>query len=349
MAYPVKNIAKETVLTAVSLLGLLFLIVVTSLANAGLDPTKLTTVESVSNLSINAAITIFGIAVALPSGIANTKIRVNKDGSSGRYLQDYRDYNTIRQKIEPKRIQFAQWHQAQYLKELHAKQVSYLLEFDILQAEDVLRLTREQIRGLTTSQMYVVDDKEVYYKSLNPVQIKACLYVLDGHVKLHKLSDYYFLYCDGKAKKSFYDQAYSESNDERFTVVVKLLYKVFIGFVVTSIWTSLVISQLTEEQTTKEFIYKALILMIARIVNAVSSTLWGMLIGREYVYRQCYYINGRTQFLQLFDSDTTFVYQNIEEQVKQEIQEREATECQTLQNEEQSSGQDLPDGSVSGV
>lgn len=46
---------------------------------------------------------------------------------------------------------FAQWHHAQFLNEFRSKRVNYLLERGIMQAEDILELSREQILDLTES------------------------------------------------------------------------------------------------------------------------------------------------------------------------------------------------------
>ena len=80
------------------------------------ETTKMFTKENAGNALINAAITIFGVVAALPAGIVATKQRVNPDGSEGRYLQEFLEYNEIRQKIEPRRLAFSQWHNAQHIK-----------------------------------------------------------------------------------------------------------------------------------------------------------------------------------------------------------------------------------------
>jgi hypothetical protein len=75
--------------------------------------------------------------------------------------------------------------------------------------------------------------------------------------------------------------------------------------------------------TTASAIMVAVINIVARIFNAVTSTLWGWLLGQEMVYKQCYYINGRTQFLKLFDSDREFKVRSIEEIARADYEAQE--------------------------
>lgn len=318
-----KRLAKETLFVGVALLCMVIIIVFTSIVNAGLDPTKIFTTENAGNALINAAITIFGVIAALPAGMVATKQRKNADGSDGRYLQEFSEYNEIRQKIEPRRIAFSQWHSAQHLKEQAQKCEEFLLSKGVMQAADILYLTIAQVRELTTSKPFNVKGKKVYFKALTEEQIDACVRALSGKIVVHKLPDYYFLYIDGKSSKTFYDQAYRESVDENFALVAKLMYRICTGFIITCIFTGLVIYEPDPSMTTASAIMVAVINIVARIFNAVTSTLWGWLLGQEMVYKQCYYINGRTQFLKLFDSDREFKVRSIEEIARADYEAQE--------------------------
>lgn len=319
MKSPTKFLAKETLFVASSLICTCLIIAFTSFINAGLDIERMMSAQSLPDAILNAAITIFCTVSAVPSGITATKQRRNPDGTPGKYLQDFTEYNCIRSKIDTMRIEFNQWHRAQHLKEQRQKCVEYLLGKGILQAEDILELSMEQIRKLTTSQHFTVGSKEMYFKSLSKSQIRACLKVLKGRVIVHKLPDFYFLYYDGKSAKTFYDQAYYETKNERRTLAIKLMSKITLGFVITCIFTGLMITA-TEDLTNTEYVIRAIITTISRVLSAVSSTLWGWLLGQEMVYEQCYYLNGRTQFLELFYNDSEFKPVKLQEMAKQEYE-----------------------------
>lgn len=315
---PLKHIAKETLFVGVALSCMVAMILITSLAEAGLDPSKIWSKSNISNIFINAAITIFGTLASIPSGAVSTKQRVNLDGSNGRYLQEFHAYNKIRQLIEPRKNLFNQWHNAQFLAERRSKCINYMMERNIVQAEDILELTREQILSLTESQVYNIRGEDVYFKALSISQITACLKVYDGKITVHKLPDFYFLYIDGKEKRTFYDQAYYESRDENSVLVSKVLYKTFLGFLITCIFTGLVVDYNTTGSLDTAYLFRTTLLIATRMFNAASSTLWGFLIGQESVYRRCYYINGKTQFLRQFSADHEFEYKDVRQIAREE-------------------------------
>jgi hypothetical protein len=318
---PLRHSAKELGSVVAALLCMLFISAVTSFANAGLDFNKLWTAENITNMCLNASITIFGTIVAIPLGVVKTKQLTTSDGKPGRYIGIFAAYQKIRADIEHKRLEFSQWHIQKHREEQYRKCLNYLLSHNIVQAEDVMKLSREQILLLTTSQKFTVDGTELYFKALTHEQIRACNDVLSGRVVVHKLPDFYFLYVDGKSKSTFYDQAHTEARDNAIYLITRLAYKVFIGFVITSIFTSLIISKLSEDVTTREYVFKALITIFARLFNAISSIYWGYQIGQEQVYRQCYYISGKTQFLELFNADVTFVAKDLQELARQDYEE----------------------------
>ena len=327
MKKPVEHVAKETLFVIASLVCMISIIVITSIANAGLDAKRIFTMETLSNVILNAAITIFATVSSVPSGISSTKLYRHSDGTPGKYLQDFEAYNAIRDKIEPKRYMFNQWHKAQYEKECHDKRINYLLEYGIVQAEQIISLSREQILTLTATQAIEVDGHTVYFKALTTEQIAAALKVVDGKVKVHKLSDFYFLYADGKGKKTFYDQAYRESLDESSSMVSNIIVRIMSGLIITCIFTGLVIDRrIYEGADVTSVVLKMIINMVARIFNAISSTIWGYLIGKEHTYKLCYYLNGRAQFLQAFDSDKNFVYKDIQEIAAEELAAKEVAD-----------------------
>lgn len=344
MNKPIKSIAKETALVFGSLICMLVIIVLTSIANAGMDFSKVFEPENVSNMIIAFAITIYGTIVAVPAGTVSTKQRINKDGSDGRYRQEYKEYQEVRKRIEPRRQLFNAWHTKQHLQECYSKKVNVLLDAGITQYDSILKLTVEQVSQLTTSQHFVIDGQDLFIKALTPVQIGICKRVLAGKVKVRKLPDFYFLYVDGKSKKSFYEQAFNESRSETGFLASRLAYKIFLGFVITCVFTGVVFMPLDPDADTSQMALKALLLSASRIFNALSSTFWGWLTGQEITYQQCYYLNGRTQFLKLFDADKSFTALTDEEQALQDIQE--ASKCLTT-NQNQSSGHVWSDGSAS--
>lgn len=330
---PFKYAAKEFGSVVAALLCLLAVSVITAFTNAGLDPNKLFSIENLATMCLTAAVTIFGIVVAIPLGIVYTKQITTPSGGDGKYTLTYKAYHVARAKMEPRRLAFSQWHVQQHLNEQRQKCINHLLSHNIEQASEILKLSREQVLKLTTSQKFSVDGKEMYFKALTHAQIRACNDVLSGKLVVHKLPDFYFLYVDGKSNSTFYDQAYTESRDNALFLVSRLAYRIFIGFVITSIFTSLIITKMADDVDTVEYVLKALVIVFAKIFNAISSVYWGFQIGQEQVYRQCYYISGKTQFLELFLADTTFVPKDLQELAKEDYESEKGDVTDVVQSQ----------------
>lgn len=296
------KLGKEIALALSSVIILIIITVLTSFINCGFDFNKMFSGENAFNLATNAAITTMGIVSSLPLGVVLTKQLKTADGAPGRYIQEFSAFHTIRQKIESKRKLFSQWHSAQYLKECKDKQFNYLLRHNILQPEHILKLNIAQVKTLTVSKTFNIDGETVVINALSKSQMKACIKVLEGRVRVHKLPDFYFLYIDNDSNASFYDTAYYERKAESKLVFVTILSKVAIGFIITCILTGF-LYDLKNIQFTSNYIMAAVLLMLVRMFNAFTSMFAGINAGQELVYKQCYYINGKTQFLKSFDAE----------------------------------------------
>ena len=298
------KMGKEIALAFSSIIILLIITVLTSFITCGFDVKKMFSGENTFNLVTNAAITVMGIISSIPLGIVLTKQHTCADGSPGRYQLEYQSFYTVRQKIECKRGLFGQWHNVQYIKECREKQINYLLRHNVLQPEVILKLSVPQVKTLTVPKTFKIDGAEVTLNALTKQQIKACVDVLSGKIKVHKLPDFYFLYVDNVSNQSFYDTAYTERKDESKTVIVKLFTKVAIGFIMSCILTGF-LYDLKDVELTSKYIIMALLLTLVRIFNALTSVFAGISTGQELVYKQCYYMNGKTQFLKSFDAEVT--------------------------------------------
>ena len=93
-----RGFQKESLLVFASIACMSIIIIFTSLANAKFDFEKAFTDENMSNAVISAALTIFGTLVSVPAGKSDTKLRINPDGTPGRYVQEFNEYNIIRDK-----------------------------------------------------------------------------------------------------------------------------------------------------------------------------------------------------------------------------------------------------------
>lgn len=314
-----KFISKEIIVIVFTVVLTLVVTALTTISGAGFDISRLTASEVYTNILLNAIIVLLVTVVALPYGKLNTMCKKNADGSGGRYITAFSNFNTAYDTVKHKLQQFSQWHNKKYKEELLEKKVRYLSEKGIKQIDGILKLDRKQIENLTTAQKYTIDNKEVYFSSLSKKQIKACLEVYDGKVNIHKLPDYYFLYIDGKSSSSFYEQAYYENAIENAYVIGNVVYKVLFGIVISCILTSLVVDQILFDNTT---LLKMFTNLFSRILTIGNSLYGGYAIGQNLIYKKCYYIDGKTQILTEFNDDKDFIYKDVNELAKQEFLER---------------------------
>lgn len=320
MQNPSKTISKEILFIVLTVLFTIVITVLATVSGAEFDITRISSTEALTNILLNASITLLMLIVAIPYGKVHTMCK--KIGNNlGRYLTSFSSFNEICKKIFPKIYQFEQWHDIKYKKEVNSKQLRYLSEKGIRQVEDVLKLDRKQIEQLTEPRMFEIDGNQIYFCSLTKKQVKACLKVYDGKVTLHRLPDQYFLYIDGKSSNSFYEQAYYEKRMEAFYTFHKVFSKVVVCLTISCILTSLILDTLVFDNAT---LMKIFINLFARLLTVVLNLFNGYTIGQELIYKKCYYIDGKTQVLTEFNEDTSFVYKNPQETAKQEYLERSA-------------------------
>ena len=155
----------------------------------------------------------------------------------------------------------------------------------------------------------------MYFGALSKKQLNACLKVYDGKITLHKLPDSYFLYIDGKAGSSFYEQAYYEARLQAAYATSHVLSKVLVSLIMSCILTSLVVDSLVLDTYT---VLKMVTNLIARIMTVGLSLYSGYTIGQNLIYRKCYYIDGKTQILTEFKTDATFTYLDPQALAKEE-------------------------------
>lgn len=260
-----------------------------------------------SNLLLNLSIVLICTITAIPYGVSTTKL-------GGRYLSDYDNFLKAFERIRFKLYLFSQWHAVKYQRELHDKQVKYLLTKGVKQAELVLQLDLQDLDDLEVPFKKNINGTDIYFNSLTDAQIKACKKVFAGKVTIKKLPDYYFLYVDGQGGSTFYEQASLEKKVERAYLVGSICSKLAISFAFTSIWTGLVMDAYIYDNTE---LAKIIVNMLARIYSAVQSIFNGINIGQNYVYKKCYYINGKSQILDEFYTDITVDYKDDQEIAKQ--------------------------------
>ena len=312
-----KAVFKEIAIIIFTVIATLLVTVFTTISGAGFDLSRLSAVEVYTNIILNAIIVTVVTVVALPYGRLNTMCRKTSDGKGGKYITAVTAFTQILNSVKHRFQEFTQWHTYKYEQELDDKRKRYLLNHGIKQIDEIMKLDRDQIKQLSTSQKFEINGEELFFYSLTWNQRRICLRLYDGKVKLHKLPDQYFMSVDGKSSSSFYEQAYYESLVENAYVISNILLKVLMSLVVSCVLTSLVVDTIVFDNTT---LLKIFTNLISRILTIGLSLYSGYAIGQNLIYKKCYYIDGKTQILTEFNDDKSFVYQDSQVLAKQEYE-----------------------------
>ena len=306
-----KQVNRKSFLSVMTILLMIILIVVITWYSAGLDPSYWKSKEFLSDMLIQAMIGIFSIVSGY--GFGDNYFRTKVDGL---FVYTYNEYDVKRKEIDIYLDKFKQWNEKLYRKEYAGKIRDYLLKHGIEQYEVILKLDRKQVLMLVETQKFIIDDKEVYIKSLTDEQIKAVLKVMDGKIKMPMVNEGYFLHAYAKSgKNSNYERAGKQDVLQRNTFIGMMGYKLLMSMAISFILAGLIIEP--KESVSSEVITK----MISRLFTMFTAITWGFYTGNEMVKKDTVFLSYKTQVLATFKIEVengTFVPQSIEELAMQE-------------------------------
>lgn len=284
----------KSLLCVLSVLLVVFLIVFTTVWNAGLDISKWKEQSFISNLLINCAISLFGIIAGL--GIADNHYR-NKE--NGMFLLSYSGFLKEREKIEKYLDKFPYWIRNLHKKESQEKCIRFLKdEKGITQAKLILKhLDRNDVKNLDRPfQKELPSGKKLYFKALSLDQINAIILVLDGKIKVKFVHDSYFLNAYSKNDtKSMYEQASMEDKIKNrksiFLIISKIFFTIALG---------MIFAGLTVDTANGAKIGEILINMLSRFSILASALYSGFSIAHIMVKYDCIFIDYKKTTLETF-------------------------------------------------
>lgn len=302
-----------------SILFVIVLIFITTIWNAGLDVTKWKEKEFLSNLTINCAISLFGIFSAM--GLADNHYRTKENGMLD---VTYKNFCTAKNKIEEHLDKFPYWIRRLHRKETEDKCIRYLKDQNgITQAKLILKhLDIIDVESLNKPFSKVLDNgKQIFFKSLTNEQILALKEVMQGKIKVEYLHETYFLNAYNKSNaKSMYEQASKESAVRNQRSFVLVLYRILL-----TIAMGLIFAGLTVEGIDSNKVGQILINIFSRLSILASSIYSGFTIAHILVKYDCQFIEYKTNVLETFNLEViinkTVVCLTEEEEAEQEYYE----------------------------
>lgn len=316
------NLNRKSILSTSTLILAIVLIVVMTLFQTGLDPSKWRTTQFLTTCIITTAICILGVICG--HGQADNHYRNHQKGI---YIKTLNNYYLSRERINDNIEYFRGWSKQLYEQENYEKQFRYLhVEFGIEQANLVMKLTKEQVKSLFKPQKFIIDDKERFFDSLSQEQIEAVLAVLEGKVNVEYVHDDYFLNAFNSNKnKSMYEQASKQEQIKRNKFTAMLAYRIVLSLVIGLIFGALIVEQQGGEGGSQAS--QTVVNLVSRLFTLVSAVMWGFFIANDLIKLECQFLNYKIRKLDEFYLEVvekkTKIIETTEERIKKEFENQE--------------------------
>jgi len=284
---------RKAILVSLSLIFIIVLIALTSLANAGIDPEYWKSQKFLNDMIFTVALVLIGIVIGQAEGD-----NFYRNSSKGLFQSSYNGYNIKRNKIDPYVDKFSSWNKHLYEKEYYEKCLRYLFNDNgIKQAKLILQLDRTEIVQLENCpQTFKIEGVDRYFNSLTKAQIDAIMNVLDGKIKIRYVHDSYFLNAYAKNNnKTMYEQASIQDKLRRKKFVMLMTYRVIFTVLIGMVLTAFVIEQ--SEETNK---LQSVITLLSRYFTLFSSVSWGFFIANDMIKDECVFLDYKSTTLEQF-------------------------------------------------
>ena len=310
-------INRKAILVSISLVFIVVIVAITSLLNAGIDPSYWQSEKFKTDMIFTISLVLIGVVVGHAEGD-----NYYRNNPKGLFTSSYNNYNLTRKKVNDYVDKFSYWNTHLYKKEYYAKCIRYLTnDYGIKQAELLLQLDRTQITLLENEpQSFKVDGVDRYFNSLTKEQIEAVLKVLDGKIKVKFVHDSYFLNAYSKnGQKTMYEQASEQDKTKRRKFLFLMTYRVIFSVLIGMVLTAFIVD--SEEINRKQ----ALLTLFSRYFTLFSSVSWGFFIANDMIKDECVFLDYKSTTLEQFylevEVNKTFISKTEEDVAYERITE----------------------------
>lgn len=233
-----KNITEKGIVSIVVVAVSLILTIVVSITNVILDPTRFDFGTWVGNAGISVGLSLIGMfcGEAIFGGIMMND--VNK-----KYQQALAEFEIARRNVNDITAYLQKYLDDAYFQEIKTFKYDLLIQNNIEQPEQILKLDIKQIDQLENPCKLELDGKVVYFKSYTKEQIKLIHDILEGEYKIKRIGKEFFLNSDSKTSSSSdYQEAGRLIKEKKIVVNTSRIIKV-VSIVVVSAFTSMLVVQ----------------------------------------------------------------------------------------------------------
>lgn len=214
--------------------GILLVIVIT-IVDAGLDPTKLDFYVWLGNTLILVGIMVYFLLMGESIGSDSQTQNPN-----GLYQNSLREYNTIYKEIEPILIYFSQFYFWFVKREIRKKKIDFLRDnnVDIDYADKIVDfINKNNVHQLSFESGYLIEEIDFVIPQQTETQLQAIRDVIEGKVKLKEPNPTYYLNAFATSKsKSVLETPESIDNQIKFNRLTNRAFKIITSLVISIVW-----------------------------------------------------------------------------------------------------------------
>jgi len=266
----IKNLDLKKAIKGFTFIWGLALIVVMTVVNLAIDPSKLDFWSWLSNTLLLLGIMVFGLLMGESIGADKQLEKVG-----GLYQSNLKEYNDKSKALESIIIFFSQFYHWFKKRELYNKKVNYLINHDIDGniVENVVKYIKlEHLPELQEHALkLIIGDKEIYIEKQNEQQIEAIRYVLEGKIKVDSPNASYYLNAfENSNCQTELEVGKQIDREIKFNKGFNRTMKIVISVFISLIWATLTVKDFMDAQDAQAWIN-----LVSRITALFTSLLSG--------------------------------------------------------------------------
>lgn len=332
------GVTKKTLYSLLSILCVIALIIIISIANAGFNADEIKKISFWVNYALLCGICIYGMISGQQIGDD-----ISRNNKKGAFRSALGKYAIVYKNLEDKKYlpYVDDWLMFFKIRKVKRKMENFLNDYGIYQPE-VLNLTKDELPNLlkawkkdwsNTPFAGQYENDVTYFLSYTEEQIEAIKYCLDGNIKVAPLSKSFFVNPLNQSTKDMWESAAKSEKKKGAYMGLNYVYKIVMLLVMSFVLTGLD-AGLKGNATVKSVCLD----LISRIAQMITATVWGVFIGCEIVKIDVEYLSFKEDVLkQCVDEidNQVFIPKKLEEKAMEEyiLQQKETVKEVTLENE----------------
>lgn len=321
-----KQSFRQQVSGVFSIVSMMFMIVIFSLASVGWDYNQINSQTFITNIALLILIAVYG----MPTGqyMMNNFLHNKINGS---FQQSRNEYLGNKQKLvnERKTVYLREYCDFYFENKRHDIYIHLLLDAGIRQPDKILELDLEEVKRLKTEMIKRPwkDGTDTPLFTITEQQYDLILQIINGEIAIDRFSDSYYLgelsdsQIDNETKAKNTEKA--KSNNMKLTWFQRMLMIIGFSFIMAGLFPN------GGAPTWQTWINTA-----SRFFMLITSLFWGSTVAIFNNRVDIFVYNYKSDFLELFYEAITnkiFVPKDIETEARKAFAEAESKKIETIE------------------